>query len=57
MKTNNMKISTLDYDWRKVNNGVSKYIKVDKGGRRSGGFAGGAGWPSVQITPITGPGI
>jgi hypothetical protein len=33
MKTNNVKITALGYDWLKVDNGVSKYIKVDKGGR------------------------
>jgi len=33
MKTNNMKITALGYDWLKVDNGVSKYIKVNKGGR------------------------
>ena len=32
MKTNNMKISALGYDWLKVYKGISKYIKVDKGG-------------------------
>jgi len=33
MKTNNVKITALAYDRLKVDNGVSKYIKVDKGGR------------------------
>jgi len=40
MKTNNMKITALGYDWLKVDNGVSKYIKVNKGGRGCSGFRG-----------------
>ena len=41
MKTNNVKITALGYDCLKVDNGLSKYIKVDKGGEGLGWYSGG----------------